>query len=198
MMFTIIKNSLLAILIILILHFIVKNEIFDDVEKMKKKIVQAVEKQNEKVLPIVPVIPQPFEENKYDENVNLEKKSQGEDVDYAKNKDYKEYVKECKNALTCSDFKLPENVQESNQMKELYEYVFMNEDDSLDKQFQNAKGNIAVDMTELDHHIKEIAATQHSNTDDLLCSFEVIGLIDSQEIDGLDAFSQTHLFSKVI
>lgn len=198
MMFTIIKNSLLAILIILILHFIVKNEMVDDIEKLRKKTLKAVENENEKVLP-VPVTTQPFEEIKYDKNVKLKKlEHKGDDVDYAQNKDYKEYVKDCKNAITCTDFKLPENVHESNQMKELYEYVFMNEDDSLDKQFQNVKGNIAVDMTELDHHLKEIAATQNSNTDDLLCSFEVIGLIDSEEIEGLDAFSQTHLFSKVI
>ena len=85
-------------------------------------------------------------------------------------------------------------------MKELYDYVFEKHDtdQSLETVFNNDDKVIHVDMTELDKHINDISETQKKD-DNLLCSFEIIGIIENtDDIGGVDMFSQNHLFSKVI
>ena len=196
MILTVIKNSLLAILIILILHIILKNEVFEQTEKMKKYISSnnngSMEESKKKVQFHDDIIP----------SKNSMKKTKNPNVDInTNNATDNEDDKDCPNSLTCADFKLPDKKLDTDEMKELYDYVFEKHDtdQALETVFNNDDKVIHVDMTELDRHINDISETQ-TKEDNLLCSFEIIGIIENTEDDigGVDMFSQNHLFSKVI
>lgn len=196
MILTVIKNSLLAILIILILHIILKNEVFEHTEKMKKYISSnnngSMEESKKKVQFHDDIIP----------SKNSMQKTKNPKVDInTNNATDNEDDKDCPNSLTCADFKLPDKKLDIDEMKELYDYVFEKHDtdQALETVFNNDDKVIHVDMTELDRHINDISETQ-TKEDNLLCSFEIIGIIENTEDDigGVDMFSQNHLFSKVI
>jgi hypothetical protein len=197
MILTVIKNSLLAILIILILHVILKNEVFEQTEKMKKYISSnnngSMEESKKKVQFHDDIVPSKHSisktiNSKVDINTNNATDNNNDD-------------KDCPNSLTCADFKLPDKKPDIDEMKELYDYVFEKHDtdQALETVFNNDDKVIHVDMTELDKHINDISET-HTKEDNLLCSFEIIGIIENTEDDigGVDMFSQNHLFSKVI
>lgn len=195
MILTVIKNSLLAILIILILHVILKNEVYEDTEKMKRlpatnRIFDQDSKKDSKKDSESPSKVMSPSKDTYSKKDNNQKISE-------ENNAY--YEKECTNSLICSDFKLPEKKLDIDEMKELYDYVFEKHDtdQSLETVFNNDDKVIHVDMTELDKHINDISETQKD--DNLLCSLEIIGIIENtDDVDGIDMFSQNHLFSKVI
>lgn len=199
MIFTIIKNSVLAILIILIIHFIIKNEIVDNIEKMKRITIPSEHVEN--------TLLTNNQQKTLDTISNKKKPSLSEqqiNLDNSKEKVYEEKVyeeKECKNSITCDDYKLPE-ITTDESMKELYEYVFNNEPNKqLDIIYDEKKqeDKIFVDMTEIDQHMKDVS-TKHTD-ENLMCGFEIIGIIDQNDdndVLGIDMFSQNSVFSKVI
>lgn len=207
MIFTVIKNSILAILIILILHIILKNELLEGIEKVKNKEIVSDSKIITKPLKNKEIIEKqikPANDSEVYIPIDIQE-SIKKKVKKSKNNELHDAYddKECSNSITCSDFNLPDNVINKEQIDELYEYVYntSESDKELDLVFSENRQNIKVDMTELDKHLKEVSDTQKQlqTSDQTLCGFEIVGVIDNdEEICGLDIFSQNQPFSKVI
>lgn len=192
MIVVILKNTLLILLIVLIVHFMIKNRIVDDLDTFKRKLVHddTLNETNIKQdsAPYVKV----EEENK--------KPNGTKTVRFEEN----EYVPECPNGLTCDDFKVSEESGMSNEdnMKELYDFVYDEESNksmigqTLQDFFPEDKPlETQVDKTEIDtHHAKKSMETVNTS-----CNFEVIGMIEvdgEDDVFGLDTLSSTN-FSNI-
>lgn len=179
MIANIIKNSLLLFLIVLIFHFMIKNQILEDVELLKRKHV------HEQTMLSSPILQKNVRFKSNDNNVKEEiEKSQP-------------YEKECSDSLTCDDMKLPEGVsQKTNHMQELYDFVF-DKEQNIDSYFPEKVSDTSYDETELDEHIQD-KINDLKKEEDLTCNFEVIGIIEqNNDIGGVDTTSSTFL-SKII
>lgn len=181
MITNIIKNSLLLFLIVLIFHFMIKNQILEDVELLKRKQVHEQ------------TLSSPTSISKQHKKVRFA----NDDVVKEENEISEQYVKECSNSLTCDDMTLPEGVsQKHNHMQELYDFVY-DKEQNINSYFPEKVTETLYDETELDQHIQD-KKTEFKQEEDLSCNFEVIGIIEhSNEIDGLDTTSSGFL-SKLI
>lgn len=181
----------------------IKNELFDNIENMKRKLVHKKIMEEDEVPTknshyahihnvsntnkIKPVI-----SNVKNEINNLEIKNNTSD--------------DCSNSLTCADFKEePKTIQkgfEKDNMKELYDFVFDDDkkDDLLEKQF-NVSTTQVTEKNEVDlHHEMKSTVLKETEGNIMKCNFEIIGTIeDNNENDvvGLDYLSQNS-FAKMI
>jgi hypothetical protein len=193
MIVVIFKNTLLILLIVLIVHFMIKNRIVDDLDTFKRKLVHddTLNETN------IKQPPPRLNVNVDEENI---KPNGTKTVRFAEN----EYVPECPNSLTCDDFKVSEESGMSNEdnMKELYDFVYDEESNkstiehTLQDFFPEDKPlETQVDKTEIDtHHAKKSMETVNTS-----CNFEVIGMIEvngEDDVFGLDTLSSTN-FSNI-
>lgn len=197
----------------------IKNELFDGVESMKRKLVHKKIMEEDEVIntnkkhhhghshtinkEIVTsnkesddtlVDKQSIVENKEESNtIGVDKKNMKSD--------------NCSNSLTCADFvedtKMKQKGFEGNNMKELYDFVFdddKNTDDLLEKQF-NVPTTQVNEKNEIDlHHESKSTILKDTEDDIMKCNFEIIGNIDDDnenDIVGLDYLSQ-NAFAKMI
>lgn len=189
----------------------IKNELFDDVESMKRKLVHKKIMEEDEVIntnkkhhhghshtPKKEIVTS----NKYDTIVKNKEESNIVDVDKRNMKS-----DNCSNSLTCVDFvedtKMKQKGFEGNNMKELYDFVFdddKNSDDLLEKQF-NVSTTQVVEKNEIDlHHENKTTILKDKEDDIMKCNFEIIGNIDDDnenDIVGLDYLSQ-NAFAKMI
>ena len=190
----------------------IKNELFDGIESMKRKLVhKKIMEENEVIntikshhghmheitTPVVTTLDVTTPDKKQDNNLEVEKNCEKINT---KSDD-------CPNSLTCADFvqdtKLKQKGFDANNMKELYDFVFdddKNTEDSLEKQF-NVPTTQAIEKNEIDlHHETKSIKLKETEDDIMKCNFEIIGNIDDEDendIVGLDYLSQ-NAFAKTI
>ena len=180
----------------------IKNELFDYVENMKRKLVhKKIMEEDEvptknshhghihNVSNANEIKPKPKVVEKELNNLEINNKSD-----------------DCSNSLTCADFKEePTKIQkgfEKDNMKELYDFVFDddNKDDLLAKQF-NVSTNQVTEKNEVDLHHEKKSSMQKENEGNIMkCNFEIIGNIEDDnenDVVGLDYLSQNS-FAKMI
>lgn len=212
MIVVILKNTLLILLIVLIIHFMIKNRIMDDIDTFKRKLVHddtlnelhnQTARQHQRVLRNVVV----------EEESSLSTARAKKQVRFDEN----EYVPECPNGLTCDDFKESEMLSskdDENTMKELYDFVY----DEVSKE-QQQEGTTSlpqntelhdffpegqtfetkVDKTEIDAHHQSTAQSVNNMVPND-CNYEVVGVIEVEatrgdDVYGLDTLSSTNFSS---
>lgn len=196
----ILKNSLLFFLIILILHFMIKNELFDNIENMKRKLVHKNILEEDKV-------PIKNSHHGHIHNVSTEIKPKQKVVEKELNNlEINNKSDDCSNSLTCADFKEePTKIQkgfEKDNMKELYDFVFDDDkkEDLLEKQF-NVSTTQVTEKNEVDLHHEKKSSMQKENEGNIMkCNFEIIGNIEDDnenDVVGFDYLSQNS-FAKMI
>lgn len=194
----------------------IKNELFDGVESMKRKLV------HKKIMEEDEVINTNKKHHGHSHTINKEIVTSNKESDdkksdtIVKNKEksstvgvYNKNMKSdnCSNSLTCADFvedtKMKQKGFEGNNMKELYDFVFdddKNTDDLLEKQF-NVPTTQLIEKNEIDlHHENKTTILKDTEEDIMKCNFEIIGNIDDDDenaIVGLDYLSQ-NAFAKMI
>lgn len=190
----------------------IKNELFDNLENMKRKLVQHkimeedenikkithhghIHKLSKEVKPVVI-------------NDTIQEKEETVTKDDKKNVEIKNDQKsdDCDNSLTCADFKEEHNMKhkgfEKDNMKELYDFVFDDDkkQDLLEKQFNTSTTQVTEkNEVELHHEIKS-KMMKETNDDVMKCNFEIIGNIEEDnenDVVGLDYLSQ-NAFAKMI
>lgn len=185
----------------------IKNELFDNVENMKRQLVQKkIMEEDEDVkktshhghvhkIPkeVKPVIESNNTQVKEDDKL-LEQTDQNQKSD------------DCANSLTCADFKEDPNMKqkgfEKDNMKELYDFVFDDDkkEDLLEKQF-NISTTQVTEKNEVDlHHEIKSSIIKENENDIMKCNFEIIGNIEEDnenDVVGLDYLSQ-NAFAKMI
>lgn len=199
MIVVILKNTLLILLITLIIHFMIKNAILDDIDLFKRKVVhddalinvKSSFKSLEKNVVVT-------EEENVTEKPNDKKKVRFEQRPVIE--------PECPNGVTCKDYDVSEesgiSIDEQNNMKELYDFVF-DEDKkdtvNLNTFFpENVTDETVVDDTELQRHTRSQSRSQSQEKESLShnCNFEVIGMIEmnagEDNIDGLDSLTSNY------
>ena len=197
MIVVILKNTLQILLIILIVHFMIKNRIVDDFDSFKRRVVHGDTLNEMKNKQYVNTDVRVDDENKQFVDVKYETKKT---VRFDDNNN--EYVPECPNGLTCDDFKVSEECGISNEdnIKELYDFVYEEESNKLttgqtiqDFFPETTTFETKVDKTEIDTHRTEKSTEIINNN----CNFEVIGMIETEEdVFGLDMLSSTN-FSNI-
>jgi hypothetical protein len=177
MTFTLVlKNSMLLFLIILIIHFMVKNELLESYHRQQNQ-TQPVRK-----------TPMKQEDSL---RKDFEKKTVCEESVKIVDKPY---------AIDTRDTQDTQGIQE-NQFKELYDFVYENTEDSdtsLEKYFTSKIETPNTTNPEISAHHAEKISEQKDN-DHFMCDYEVIGNIDSMDdmLAGLD-MSCSQMFSKTI
>lgn len=200
MIVVILKNTLLILLITLIIHFMIKNAILDEIDLFKRKVVHDDTLINFK---------SSFK------SLELNKSEIDEEEDMMKEKKNDKKVRfecpksiepDCPSGVTCKDYDVSEEsgvlINEQNNMKELYDFVF-DEDKkdtvNLNNFFpENVTDETVIDETEFDkhaqsytnEHVKEKETLSHN------CNFEVIGMIEmdggENNIDGIDSLTSNY------
>nr|QOI90422.1 hypothetical protein HWQ62_00286 [Pyramimonas orientalis virus] len=201
MIVVILKNTLLIILIVLIIHFMIKNRMLDELDTFKRKMVHDDTRHDGQyhtshIKPTAMV--SGTGSDKPDSQTARTKKVHFDD---------KDILPECTSVLSCDDFKLtdkdmPELASKESKMKELYDFVFHEDstvETSLNAFFPNdVTDESIVDKTEIDQHHKEKESKFVENKN-AHCNFEVIGVIESvsdADIYGLDSLTSTN-FSNI-
>lgn len=197
----------------------IKNELFDGVESMKRTLVHKKIMEEDEVINtnkkhhhghshtikkeiVTSNDDDTIVDKKSDTIVENKEESNTFGVD---NKNMKS--DNCSNSLTCVDFvedtKMKQKGFEGNNMKELYDFVFdddKNTDDLLEKQF-NVSTTQVIEKNEIDLHHENKSTILKDKEDDIMkCNFEIIGNIDDDnenDIVGLDYLSQ-NAFAKMI
>lgn len=185
----------------------IKNELFDNIENMKRQLVQKKimgEDENKKntshhghVHKIIKEVKPAIDCKNTLVNDNeklLELTNQNQKSD------------DCANSLTCVDFKEDQNMKqkgfEKDNMKELYDFVFDDDkkEDLLEKQF-NISTTQVTEKNEVDlHHEFKSSIIKENKNDIMKCNFEIIGNIEEDnenDVVGLDYLSQ-NAFAKMI
>lgn len=193
MIVVILKNTLLILLITLIIHFMIKNAILDDMDLFKRKIV------HDDTLINVESSFKSIEKNSEIVNEeNIKEKPRKKKVHFGRPISIEP---ECPNGVTCKDYDVSEesgvSIDEHDNMKELYDFVF-DEDKkdtvNLNNFFpENVTDETVIDDTELHRHINENSAKESLSHN---CNFEVVGMIEmnggEDNIDGLDSLTSNY------
>ena len=199
MIVVILKNTLLILLITLIIHFMIKNAILDDIDLFKRKVV------HDDTLINVKSSFKSLEKSvvKDEENENVKEKQHEKKVRFVERPIIEP---ECPNGVTCKDYDVSEesgaSIDEQNNMKELYDFVF-DEDKkdpvNLNTFFpENVTDDTMVDNTELHIHTQNYTKKRAEEKESLShnCNFEVIGMIEmnsgEDNIDGLDSLTSNY------
>lgn len=188
----------------------IKNELFDGVESMKRKLVHKKIMEEDEVINT-----NKKHHHGHSHTINKEIVTSNKESDtIVENKEESSTVNNknmksdnCSNSLTCADFvedtKMKQKGFEGNNMKELYDFVFdddKNTDDLLEKQF-NVPTTQLIEKNEIDlHHENKTTILKDTEEDIMRCNFEIIGNIDDDDendIVGLDSLSQ-NAFAKMI
>lgn len=173
----ILKNVILVLLIILIVHFMLKNKLIEERDSFVRRIVhkELVDKVSNKI---------------EEEEIEMSKKRvSGEKRVHFEDTFSPEIERECPGQVKCEDY-MKEGENEEDKMKELYDFVFDKEEGetegSLNSFFPtNVEDKTVVDSNEIDQHINEIDQKTNCN-----CQFEIIGVIeDKTDILGVDVLS---------
>lgn len=183
MTFTLVlKNSMLLFLIILIIHFMVKNELLESYHRQQNQT-------------------QPVRKNPMKREDYLKRKDSGNNVcEESVNIVEKPYTTDTRDTRDTQDTQDTQGIQE-NQFKELYDFVYENTEDSdtsLEKYFTSKIETPNTTNPEISAHHAEKISEQKDN-DHFMCDYEVIGNIDSMDdmLAGLD-MSCSQMFSKTI
>ena len=185
MTFTLVlKNSMLLFLIILIIHFMVKNELLESYHRQQNQTQ--------------PVRKNPMKRDDYLKIKDSEKKTVCEESDNIVV--VKPYAIDTQDTRDTQDTQDTQGIQE-NQFKELYDFVYENteeSDKSLEKYFTSKIETPNTTNPEISAHHAEKICEQKDN-DHFMCDYEVIGNIDSMDdmLAGLD-MSCSQMFSKTI
>ena len=188
----------------------IKNELFDNVENMKKRLV------HKQLLGSNPtkLTKQDCNKNKFVHEENdtmIDKIIQPITQETQTGFEQKELASDddvCDNVgLTCNNFKEPNSISTSlkhvaydkDSMKELYDFVFDDDvqEDKLEKQF-NTQSSLPQEKNEIDEH-HEMKSQTMKVDENMTCNFEVIGVIDDDmdDVVGVDYLSQ-NAFGKTI
>jgi hypothetical protein len=168
----VLKNSILIFLIILIFHFIIKNQMMDKLEKMRKLEISAEK-------------PKSVKKVRFNNN-NI--KSKVFDVE-----------EEMEKQMNCDDFNEDKKLKITidDKMEELYKFVY--DDDKAEtnlKEFYstNIKPELKT-MNDIDLHHQEIK--KEFKVDDNVCNFEVIGKIEKSDglMNGIDLMANNNYSS---
>lgn len=215
----ILKNTLLILLVIFILHFIIKNKLIDDInnERLRfkncAKSVKNVESV-ENVENVKPASPSCVKQVRFADKKIEHKVEECEVVndDFYENisknieLEDKEYVDKCEGQLNCKNMIKATSRSEplqKDKMKELYDFVFDGSEEKeagegLNKYFPtDVKDTTFLDSTELDKHKAEKLEEMMKQENN--CNFEVIGVIEAEQLDdihGLDSTSSSY-FSQI-
>ena len=197
MILVVLKNTLLIILIVLIIHFMIKNRILDDMDSFKRKLVH-VDTLNENTE--YPALSKRCLKNKTIDEELMDKRVRFDDDQILKNA-CEEQVPECLSHLECDDFTrtekdMPELASKESKMKELYDFVFHEDSTAGSKGLsdffpENVTDEVNVDKTELDAVISNKFAENKNGH----CNFEVIGLIEIEndnDVYGLDTLTSNN------
>lgn len=191
MIVVILKNTLLILLIILIVHFMIKNSIVDNLDMFKRKVVH-----DESISHVTNSLAKSVSSDVDNEVLEERNETKASPIASPKKKVHfnmtSEYEPECPNGVRCEDYKTSDESgmrNEQSNMKELYDFVFDDKsskdtEKSLDSYFpKDVKDKIQTDRTELSTHLTERSKEQTH------CDFEVIGVIEmtnDPNSDGLD------------
>lgn len=117
-----------------------------------------------------------------------------------------EKIGECLGNITCDDMTktdkdMPELASQENKMKELYDFVFLEDSNSNSKGLneffpEDVKDVNMFDKTEVDVH-NAIVENKFEENKNGHCNFEVIGVIESEndsDVYGLDSLSSKYSF----
>ena len=178
----------------------IKNELFDNIENMKRKLVHKNILEEDKV-------PIKNSHHGHIHNVSTEIKPKPKVVEKELNNlEINNKSDDCSNSLTCADFKEePTKIQkgfEKDNMKELYDFVFDDDkkEDLLEKQF-NISTTQVTEKNEVDLHHEKKSSMQKENEGNIMkCNFEIIGNIEDDnenDVVGFDYLSQNS-FAKMI
>lgn len=193
MIVVILKNTLLILLITLIIHFMIKNAILDDIDLFKRRVVHDDTLDN---------VESTF--NSLEKNLMIkDKQNTKEPMNDKKRVRFERPAiePECPNGVTCQDYDVSEesgvSIDEHNNMKELYDFVFDEDKEdtvNLNSFFpENVTDETVVDNTEIHSHThsSEVKESMSHN-----CNFEVIGMIEmnsgEDNIDGLDTLTSNY------
>jgi hypothetical protein len=203
------KNSLLIVLIVLIIHFMIKNRMLDDIDMYRRRLVHD-DTMNDHTLGGSKVNGRRCMSNvKVNEEENL---SNCRKVRFNRNDDEDlkkcdmENLLECVGNVTCDDMTktdndMPELASEENKMKELYDFVFLEDSNANSSKGLNdffpddVKDDIIFDKTEIDVHNNAVVENKFAENKNGHCNFEVIGLIekeDESDVYGLDSLTSTN------
>lgn len=161
----VLKNSILIFLIILIFHFIIKNQTMDKIEMMNKYKSKTIK---------------PVKKVRFNEKVDTKQMDVEEEIQKVTDC---EYLKEDKNL----------RIQIDDKMEELYKFVY--DDDNAEKNLKefystNIKPPLNT-MNDIDIHHEEIK--KEFKVDNNICNFEVIGKIDeNQGLNGIDLMGNNY------
>ena len=215
----ILKNTLLILLVIFILHFIIKNKLIDDINNERLRFkncaknvknVESIEsvKPIESVRSVKPASPSCVKQVRFADKKIEHKVEECEVVndDFYENisknieLEDKEYVDKCEGQLNCKNMIKATSRSEplqKDKMKELYDFVFdgseekeAGEGEGLNKYFPtDVKDTTFLDSTELDKHKAE--KLQEMMKQENNCNFEVIGVIEAEQLDDIHGLDST-------
>lgn len=208
MIVVILKNIILVCLIVMIIHFMLKNRLLEENDLFVRRLVHQdvmdqvsnkIEEELRKSDDDMYRKPSTKKRVHFDPNTQDQKEktsiSAGDIIDNVE--------RECPGMVQCKDYVDKPNVVNENDvnMKELYDFVFDEEkrdtDNSLNTYFPtDVVDKTVVDSTEIDQHKLQMTQTTKVSS----CDYEVVGLIDEldniESIQGLDMLSSTN-FSNI-
>ena len=199
MIVVILKNTLLILLITLIIHFMIKNAILDDIDLFRRKVVH-----DDTLINVKSSFKSLEKSVVTDEESTNERKNEKKKVHFER----PTIEPECPNGVTCKDYDVSEesgvSIDEQNNMKELYDFVF--DEDKKDTVNLNTffpenvtDETVVDDNTELHRHAQSQSQSYAKEDKESMshnCNFEVIGMIEmnsgEDNIDGLDTLTSNY------
>lgn len=210
MFLSIFKNVLLIFILILILHFLIKNKLSDTTTSLKRQlIIKDTLKGTYFKKPLYINKSDSIVENTIDEiEITDEKKDDlygvtdsgsgiiSEDIvkkELSKKKNIETFENDDKCKIPCKEFlKTKEDEKDSN-IKALYDFVFSEEqtgEDDLNKYFpSNVIDQVNYDKTEVDKHYNNTQL----NDENRKYKYEVVGNIKDETIDGIEGIDSMGL-----
>ena len=199
MILVVLKNTLLIVLIVLIIHFMIKNRMLDDIDTYRRRLVHDDTMSEHK----------PYDSRRRSTINEEENISNCRKVRFNTNndKDIKECgmddILECASHVTCDDMTktskdMPELASEENKMKELYDFVFLEDSNSNSKGLNDffpddVKDDIIFDKTEIDVHNTAVVENKFTENKNGHCNFEIVGVIEREDdVYGLDSLTSTN------
>lgn len=204
------KNALLFFFIILILHFMIQNKLIESRNDSKRQMVITETMNGAKIANEAVSATSDIGSGVKDTTVETMTEyapvvTEGKPIEEVFEKEDK-VVDECK--LSCDSFKEePPVVKEENKMKDLYDFVFSEENHTecagsknggLDEFFpKNVVDKVVSDVNEVDVHRQNVKLQQPSK-DHFRCNFEVVGSLcnssNNDSIEGIETLTTASSF----
>lgn len=206
MFLSIFKNVLLIFILILILHFLIKNKLSDTSSKVKRQMIIKdttkgtffkkplfVNKADDTIESSIEEIE--ITDEQKDKLYGVTDSGSGliseeivkKEISEKKVETFSNEEKPNKCKIPCADFlKTKDEADKDSNIKALYEFVFSeekSEDDNLNKYFpSNVIDQVNIDKTEIDKHHNNVELNQESSN----YKYEVIGNIKEDNVDGIE------------